>query len=66
VAFDFNASFVRNDIVTSILTEPYLGSGSATAAALELADDLLTSVSSGYRPQLPSVVVLITDGESQV
>ncbi len=65
IRFDFSASYDKSQIQANILAVVYQGTGTATASALDLADSLLTSGDTGYRGG-KAVVIVVTDGQSQV
>ena len=62
--FDFSQSFDRATIQSLILAQQYLGTGTATASALNVAEMLLSSPDTGYRGG-KAVTILVTDGQSQ-
>ena len=61
VRFNFLASFVKADVKAALLNAVYQNAGTATGAGLDLARTDLLVASAGYRSNVKTVVVVITD-----
>ena len=66
VRFDFSASFDKATIQQMLLNAAYQAAGTATGAALDLArTQLLATSARGHRLGVKTVVILVTDGNTQ-
>ena len=66
IRFDFSASFDKATIQQMLLNAAYQAAGTATGAALNLArTQLLANTARGHRLGVNTVVILVTDGQTQ-
>jgi len=63
--FDFNEGVSRFEIMDAIDMTPFIGSGSATGLALSYANDIMLQEAAGWRDGMPTIVIVITDGNSE-
>lgn len=63
--FTFSDPNSRNEIMDAIDMTPFIGSGSATGTALLYANEILLQESAGWRSGMPTIVIVVTDGNSE-
>ena len=66
IRFTFADNNELNEVMDGVDSTPYDGSGTRTGEALTFALENLLTVESGRRKDAPTIVITVTDGESQV